>query len=99
MSQLLDKERDRRARLLEVFVSVAASALTSAVIVSWTLSATLSRFETQIAEHERRLVVQQAQMQTLGDRSVLAAEKIARVDAQYEDILRRLDSIDRKLGR
>ena len=99
MNQAAEKERDRRARWLEVFISVAASVLTSAVVVSWTLSAVLATLQATQEEHERRLVSQQGQLNTLADRSVSTAEKTARIDAQYSDILRRLESIDRKLER
>lgn len=97
MNQAVEKERDRRARLLEVFVSVAASAVSSAILVSWVLSATLTRFESAIDEHERRLVSQQAQLTAITDRGAQTNEKLAAVNAQYADILRRLDGIDRKL--
>lgn len=99
MNQSAEKERDRRARWLEVGISVAASVLTSAIVVSWTLSAVLATMKTTQEEHDRRLMSQQAQITVLADRSVLAAERAARIDAQYGDILRRLESIDRKLER
>ena len=49
------KRKDTRSRWAEVAVSVAASALVSGLTVAWSLSATLTSYREQLAEHTRRL--------------------------------------------
>lgn len=41
----------RRARLIEIVLSMAASAVGSALIVAWTLSATLANYHAQLEQH------------------------------------------------
>lgn len=97
MTGAVDKERDRRARLLEVFISVLASVVSSAVVVAWTISATFSEYSTRLEEHDRRFSATQSQLEALSVRQLTQERQIATSDAHYVDILRRLDSIDRKL--
>lgn len=94
-----DGARERRARLLEVSISVIASVLTSAVVVAWTISATLARMQSRIDEHSTALADQSLRLNQLRDSDTDQGQAIATVEAHYSDILRRLDSIDRKLER
>ena len=92
-------QRERRARLLEVSISVIASVITSAVVVAWTISATLARMQARIDEHAAAIIEQSDRLNNLRDKDQAQGEAIATVEAHYADILRRLDSIDRKLER
>lgn len=88
---------ERGDRIVEVVASVAASAIASALVALWVLSSTLSEFRTKIAEHDSILNSQQAQMQTIGARAGTQAEQLAASSAHWQDVVMRLDSIDRKL--
>lgn len=95
----LVRDSERRSRWIEVILSVFASAATSAVVVSWSLSSTLTSLASSSAEHERAISSQQAQLTTLIARSMSVGERQATTDARYEEIQRRLKSIDDKLER
>ncbi len=90
-------EKDRKARLIEVGLSVLASAAMSAVVAAWTMSATLATFKAKLDEHDRALEFKQQQVSILEGRQAVLEGKQQAADAHYQDILRRLDSIDRKL--
>lgn len=99
MNQRPDRDAgaDRRARLIEVGVSVLFSALASAGVASWSLSATMATYAAKFEETERRLAETKQQISAIELRQLAQERQIATSDAHYNDILRRLDSIDEKL--
>lgn len=92
-----EARKDRRARFIEVLISVAASIFSSAVVVSWTLSASLTRLETRLNDHDREFVGVRSQIDGVTQRDITQGQQMAANEARYSDILRRLESIDRKL--
>lgn len=96
----------RTARILEVVISVFASIITSAVIVSWQLSAKLSNYEngikangTDIIALDAKSVQNRASIQGIETVNATQAAQIAVTDARYTEISRRLDSLDAKVDR
>lgn len=96
----------RTARLVEVAISVIASIATSAIVVTWKLSATLTGFEASIAEANRRMNAYELQVQS--NRSAITASEVVNAkqeaaiavsDAKYTEVIRRLDSMDSKLDK
>lgn len=65
----------KRARMVEVLLSVAASALTSAVVVSWSLSATLATFRAQLSEYARRIDTMERAPSMVADLAALKARQ------------------------
>lgn len=88
---------DRIPRLIEIALSVVASVITSAVVVAWTISSTLSELRTKSDQNAVQLNAIGASIQALQGHDTIQSEQIARAEAHYDDIVRRLDSIDRKL--
>lgn len=87
----------RKARVIEIMLSVAASAIGSALIVSWTLSATLATYHEQIEQHQRLIDTNTAQLAALNSRDVNQVSQLAAQNAAYSAILQRLDRIERKI--
>lgn len=87
----------RRARLIEIVLSMAASAVGSALIVAWTLSATLANYHAQLKQHQRMIDANTAQLAALNSRDVNQASQLAAQNAAYSAILQRLDRIERKI--
>ena len=87
----------RKARVIEIMLSVAASAIGSALIVSWTLSATLATYHEQIEQHQRLIDTNTAQLAALNSRDVNQVSQLAAQNAAYAAILQRLDRIERKI--
>ena len=87
----------RRARLIEIVLSMAASAVGSALIVAWTLSATLANYNAQLEQHQRLIDANTAQLAALNSRDVNQASQLAAQNAAYSAILQRLDRIERKI--
>jgi len=87
----------RRARLIEIVLSMAASAVGSALIVAWTLSATLANYHAQLEQHQRLIDVNTAQLAALNSRDVNQVSQLAAQNAAYTAILQRLDRIERKI--
>ena len=86
-----------RARWVEIAVSVAFSITTSAVVVAWTVSATLAKFETKLDGQDVRIgAVELSSRQVLDENSVQTS-RIAVQESQWTEVIRRLDAIDRKL--
>lgn len=92
-----DQASERRSRLIEVGLSVAASVIASSVVASWTLSEALATYAAKIDEHDRALNFKQQQIAALESRQLAYERTQAQGEAHYSDILRRLDSIDQKL--
>lgn len=88
-----------RARWLEMTIVSSLSIITSAVVVTWTVSATLAKFEAKLEAHDVRLSsVEQQERQAQADNSAQAAQ-IAVQSSQWTEVIRRLDAIDKKLER
>lgn len=87
----------RRARLIEIVLSMAASAVGSALIVAWTLSATLANYHAQLEQHQRLIDANSAQLAALNSRDVNQVSQLAAQNAAYAAILQRLDRIERKI--
>ena len=94
------KGRDRRARWGEIAISVGASAVVSAVTVSWSLSATLTSFREQLTDHGRR--IGQFEMQFPGASGDIASLKARQdgddrsrieLDARLQRIEAKLDTV------
>lgn len=90
---------DKHARWAELAVTIGASVIASAVTVSWTMASSLTRIEQQILQHQSRLDVQGGALIDMQGRVNGQGTQIAVVGSQFGDILRRLDTIDRKLDR
>lgn len=89
--------QERTFRWIEVIGAAAASAATSAVVVSWTLSATLQDLKTRQQEQDRRLVaIETTQQQTQGLDS-LQSQQIAVTDTNYKNIILSLEEIKRQI--
>jgi len=88
---------DRKARVIEIILSVVASAIGSAVIVAWTLSATLATYHEQLEQHQRLIDANSAEIRALssGDRTQVG--QLAKQEAANDEILRRLSRIENKL--
>jgi len=88
---------DRKARLVEIVLSVVASAIGSAVIVAWTLSATLTQYHEQLEQHQRLIDINSAELRALnsGDRG--QAIQLAKQDQANIEIVGRLKRIEDKL--
>ena len=99
LRERVDKmERDeKRSRLFEVAVSIIVSAIASAGAVTWSLSATLEEFRSKISEHDKTLNAQWQRINGLEGGAQVNNAQVSAINAHYEDILRRLDSIDHKL--
>lgn len=76
---------------------MAASAVGSALIVAWTLSATLANYDAQLEQHQRLIDANTAQLAALNSRDVNQASQLAAQNAAYSAILQRLDRIERKI--
>ena len=87
----------RRARLIEIVLSMAASAVGSALIVAWTLSATLANYHAQLEQHQRLIDANTAQLAALNSRDVNQASQLAAQERTNQEILRRLERIEDKL--
>lgn len=97
-SSIMAAERvDRRSRLIEIAISVSASMISSSLVAAWTMSGLLSDLRNKQAEHDRVLTNNTQEIRALNTRDMMQISQQAASDAHYQDILRRLDSIDRKL--
>ena len=88
---------DRKARVIEIILSVVASAIGSAVIVAWTLSATLATYHEQLEQHQRLIDANSAELRLLsgGDRG--QAIQLARQEEANAAIIARLTRIEAKI--
>lgn len=78
-------------------ISVASSIIASAVVVAWTISATLTEYRQRLQAHDSQLASMASSMQAIQARDGMQGEQLARSEAHWEDVVRRLDSIDSKL--
>lgn len=86
-----------RGRLIEVFMVAAISIVTSAVTVAWSLSATLESFRNKLDVHDKALDQDSRMIQSIVSTNAEQSTAISVSNAQFTEIQRRLDSIDRKL--
>jgi septal ring factor EnvC (AmiA/AmiB activator) len=85
---------EKRARIVEVGLSMFAAIVTSALVNMWTLSAQLSKFQTKIEAHDDTLQSVSARLDVLQTNNSGLAAQVAVTEAHYADILRRLDKQD-----
>lgn len=90
----LEANGGRRARILEIFLSVVASALGSALMLAWLLSATLATFREQLAQHSEQLRNAHVELANLEAHDSLQSTQLAVADARFAEILRRLQALD-----
>lgn len=95
----LEANGGRRARLWEIFWVVLSSAIGSAALVAATIPVTLARFEERITTQKASIEKNTRDIAGLQSHDSTQSAQQAAADAHYQDILRRLDSIDRKLER
>lgn len=88
---------EMRSRLIEVIVVAGVSILTSAVTVSWSLSATIEGFRNSLADHSKRIDQNATEIKTIVGTNAEQNTALSVNSTQYTEIQRRLDSIDRKL--
>jgi mannitol-specific phosphotransferase system IIBC component len=88
---------DTRSRWLEIALSVGLSITTSAVVVSWTLSAMLADFKATLDAHAHQIAALEQGERTLQSDNAAQATSIAVNASQFSEVIRRLDSIDRAL--
>lgn len=88
---------DRKARVIEIILSVVASAIGSAVIVAWTLSATLATYHEQLEQHQRLIDANSAELRALRGADRTQIGQLAKQEAANDEILRRLSRIENKL--
>lgn len=98
-SDLRDRRQETRSRWAEIAISIIVSAIASGGAVTWTLSSTLEEFRGKIAEHDKLIAAQWARINAMEGTSNATSAQVSAIAAHYDDILRRLDSIDRKLER
>ena len=78
---------DKKFRWVEVLVATAGSAATSAIVVSWTLSATLQELKTRSDEQAKRLSSIEQVMQSTQSLDSLQSTQLAVTDANYKNII------------
>lgn len=86
-----------RSRWAELAITLAVSVITSALVMSWTLSAQLAEFKTTITVQGQRL--DRIELTVAQNTSVNGSQtaQIAVQSTQWTEVIRRLDAIDRKL--
>jgi hypothetical protein len=90
---------ERASRWIELAVSVGASVLTSAIVVSWTISATLAELRVRVDGNTAADVSLSAELGSIRNNDAVQTATIAKMDAHYEDIVRRLEDLQRKLDK
>lgn len=86
-----------RGRLIEVVVVAVISIASSAITVSWSLSATLEHYRTKLDAHDKSIDRTETMVQDVISTNAQQNQAIAINNTQFQEIQRRLDSIDRKL--
>lgn len=89
----------RRNRLLEVALSVGASIFSTLVLVTWTLSAKLESFNQNITSNKAMIADQNSKLATAEATNASQTAQLAVAQSRYDDIVRRLDSIESKVDR
>lgn len=90
---------ESRSRWAEIAITLAVSIIASVVSMTWTMSGTLSKFETTLANQEQRLKSLEISNREASSVNGAQAAQLAVQESRWADVLRRLDSIDRKLER
>lgn len=88
-----------RSRWLEIAISVGLSIATSATVVSWRISATLATFEAKTVEHDQGIEMLNARVAQVKEENGAQNVQIAVANSQFSEVLRRLDTIERKIDR
>lgn len=94
MSQFVDNPR---SRWIELGITLAASIITSALVMSWRMSASLAQFQDKLDSQEMRLERVESQAQQNSSANSTQNSEIAVQSSQWSEVIRRLDAIDRKL--
>jgi uncharacterized coiled-coil protein SlyX len=90
---------DRRARLLELAMAIGTSAITSAVVVSWSLSATLADLRAKSDQQASQITSLSTTLQMMQSNDSAQSERIAKAEAHYEDIMHTLSEIKAAVAR
>ncbi len=90
---------ENRNRWIELAIVTAASAITSGIAVTWSLSATLTEIKTKGDAQEKNIVVINSTIAAIQSTNNLHSTQIAVTDANYQNILRRLEEINQRLKR
>jgi membrane-bound ClpP family serine protease len=85
--------QERTFRWIEVVGAALASAITSAVVVSWTISATLQELKSKAQEQDRRLSSVETTIQSTQSLDSLQTSQLAVTEANYKNIILSLDEI------
>jgi len=88
---------EKTFRWAEMITATLASAVTSAVVVSWRLSAALQALETTSVEHERRITSVETTQQNMQSLDSLQSQQLAVTDANYKNIIIALDEIKQQI--
>lgn len=88
---------EKTFRWVEVVGAASASAITSGIVVSWTLSATLQELKSKSVEQDRRLVAVETTLQSTQSLDSLQAQQLAVTDANYKNIIISLEEIKRQI--
>lgn len=86
-------------RLLELALGVIASVLTSAVTISWWMAGTLTELKNTGNTNSSAIQVHERILLDYGARISNQERAAAVTQAQYSEIVRRLEKIDNKLDR
>lgn len=89
--------QEKTFRWIEVVGAAIASAMTSAVVVSWTLSATLQELKTKSVDYDRRLSSMESSMQSTQSLDSLQSQQLAVTDANYKNIIMALEEIKQQI--
>lgn len=86
-----------RSRLLEVAVSVIFSIIAASLTVSWALSATLENFRVTQAEQDKRIQQNSDDVRQTISTNAQQNTQLGITQVQYNDIVRRLEQIEKKI--
>lgn len=95
----IKEEAARMGRLLELALGVIASVLTSAVTISWWMAGTLTELKNTGNTNSSAIQVHERILLDYGARISNQERAAAVTQAQYSEIVRRLEKIDNKLDR
>jgi len=91
------QNHETRNRWIELAIVTAASAITSGFAVTWSLSATLAEMKAKSDAQEKHISVMDANIAAIQSTNNLHSTQIAVTDANYQNILKRLDDINESL--
>jgi septal ring factor EnvC (AmiA/AmiB activator) len=85
---------ERRARWIEIAISIIASIVTSALVVSWSLSATLSQYGEKLSQHDRQYQNLDERVSAISAQTAAHGAQIAVTEAHFQDLVRRLEAFE-----